>query len=140
MTKENAVGWVTAAYGAIAAPAFLAVELVDFSRTGLGLLDVLVPWWTLRTFLAVGIATGGVLILRGDKRGLEYVGLCSGLLCLFPFWTLFAMGPSTVMSRGLGSYLGQLLLSAVIYSIPLGTTLWCWRQKCKNAGGTDDSA
>jgi len=123
------VAWVTTLYGVVAALGFLTVEVVGFSRTGFGFWDMVLPWWSVRIWLAGGVAGGGVLMLKNDKRGLEYAGLCSGVLCLFPFWTLFARGPSTVMTYGLGTYLGQLLFSIAVYSIPLGVTIWCWRQK-----------
>ena len=125
------IGLIATVYGAVTAPAFLALELYGVSQTGLGILEIIFPWWLMRPFFAAGIAGGGVLMRKGDKRGLEFIGLCSGLLLLFPFWELFATGPQMARAHGLAYYLGQVLFSVVIYSVPAYAVYWCWKLKTK---------
>ncbi len=126
---EARIGLIAMIYGAVMVPAFLAFELYRLSQTGLGFWDVLIPWWLMRPCFTAGIAWGGVLMRKEDKRGLEFIGLCSGLLLLFPFWSLFAMGPPTVRTHGLAYYLGQVAISAVIYCVPVYVAYWCWKLK-----------
>ncbi len=126
---EARVGLIALIYGAVMATAFLAFEAYRLSQTGLGFWSIVIPWWLMRPCFTAGIAWGGVRMRKQDEHGLEYAGLCSGLLLLFPFWNLFAAGPSTVRMHGLYGYLVQVAVSVVVYCVPVYLIYWCWKLK-----------
>jgi hypothetical protein len=86
--------------------------------------------------LAVMIAVGGVLILRGHKHGPACAGLSCVLLCFFRVWFLL-LGLLSALSTGeLRGFAFILAGTVLLYSIPVLITVWCLKQElAKEAEG-----
>jgi hypothetical protein len=79
--------------------------------------------------LAVMIAVGGVLILRGHKHGPACAGLSCVFLCFFRAWFLL-LGLLSALSTGeLIGFVFILAGAVLLYSIPVLITIWCLKQE-----------
>lgn len=83
----------------------------------------------LGTFLAATIAFGGVLILRRHRHGPACAGLSCLFLCFFRIWLVVLALLSALATGQLKAFIAILLLSVVLYSIPVFITIWCLRQE-----------
>ena len=118
---RTAIGLLSIAYGSIAAPAILYLGLQEWPT---GLVST-----ATRTTLAVLIAVGGVLILKRHQHGPACAGLCCVFLCFFRLWFMLILLLGALSTGQLIEFLLALILTVVLYAIPVLITIWCLKQE-----------
>jgi hypothetical protein len=116
------VGLATVAYGVAAAPLILA----GISEQSIGsLLFGDTARRLAQAGLAVGIAVGGLFILKKDKRGPVCAGLAAVLFCFVPMW-----GPLPEIYDAIQSdQFVPFLWVAVRYAVPVALMVWCLKEQ-----------
>jgi hypothetical protein len=109
------------AYGSVAAVVILCLGLLQWPS---GLYSTVI-----RTTLAVLIAVGGVLILKRHPHGPACAGLCCVFLCFFRLGYMLILLLSALTTGPLLGFLLFLILTIVLYAIPVLITIWCLKQE-----------
>jgi hypothetical protein len=115
------IGLLSIAYGSVAAVSILYAGLSELPAGIIGTAT--------RTTLAVLIAVGGVLILKRHQHGPACAGLCCVFLCFFRLWYMLILLLGALSTGQLIEFLLALILTVVLYSIPVVITVWCLRQE-----------
>ena len=118
---RTAIGVLSIAYGSIAAPVILYLGLQEWPT---GLVST-----ATRTTLAVLIAVGGVLILKRHQHGPACAGLCCVFLCFFRLGYMLILLLGALSAGQLIGFLLALILTVVLYAIPVLITVWCLKQE-----------
>jgi hypothetical protein len=121
--RHKLVAVASIAYGALAGVVLLVMAAMTFPA---GIFR-----WTADVVLAVSIAVGGVLILRHHRRGPACAGLASIFLCFFGAWNVLLNIVGALTAGEFVLLLGFLAFLLVVYSIPVGITVWCLREEMK---------
>jgi hypothetical protein len=118
------IGLAGLAYGTLAT---LAFGYAIATEPAVGLILGQTTSHVAQAGLAVGMALGGVLILKHDKSGPACAGLAAVMYCLFPFWGLL---PGLNAALHSGEFLPFLWL-AVQYAVPVALMVWCLRDQTR---------
>jgi len=120
------IGVLSIAYGSVAALVILYLGLQEWP---IGLVST-----ATRTTLAVLIAVGGVLILKRHQHGPACAGLCCVFLCFFRLGYMLILLLAALTTGQLIEFLLALILTVVLYAIPVLITVWCLKQEKKGTG------
>ena len=118
---RTAIGLLSIAYGSIAALVILYLGLREWPS---GIYSTVS-----QTTLAVLIAVGGVLILKRHQHGPACAGLCCVFLCFFRLWYMLIVLLGALSTGQLLGFLLFLILTVVLYAIPVVITVWCLKQE-----------
>lgn len=80
--------------------------------------------WLAMISLGVGMAAGGVLTWRRHPMGPAWAALSALFLCFFPAWDWLRWLLAALMAGAWLVFLGQLLLGAAMFAIPIAVTAW----------------
>jgi len=109
------IGLLSIAYGSVAAVSILYAGLSELPAGIIGTAT--------RTTLAV------LLILKRHQHGPACAGLCCVFLCFFRLWYMLILLLGALSTGQLIEFLLALILTVVLYSIPVVITVWCLRQE-----------